>query len=64
MPGIENEKEVIARHNSTNEEKSIDHIQQPDREITLTDKLNKKLLESFLQRLNGGSFPVNSEIFV
>jgi hypothetical protein len=35
----------------------INGDQIPEREITLTDHLNKKLLETFLQRLNENQLP-------
>ncbi|GJQ66412.1 hypothetical protein Trydic_g4426 [Trypoxylus dichotomus] len=54
MPGIENGREGNCGDCKYNENPA-DYIQQPVREITLTDKLNKKLLEAFLQRFNEGS---------
>ena len=36
--------------NNSNEEEPIED--QPEREITQTDHLNKRLLDSFLQRIN------------
>ena len=39
--------------NNSNEEELIED--QPEREITQTDHLNKRLLDSFLQRINESS---------
>lgn len=39
---------------------NVEHGQEevPERELTLTDHLNKRLLESFLKRLNQNEVPV------
>ena len=57
MPGINN---ADLKSNST-EQQSAENGQQlqPSSDVTLTDKLNKRLLASFLQRINETSPSAN-----
>uniref|UniRef100_A0A0B7B8J9 Uncharacterized protein n=1 Tax=Arion vulgaris TaxID=1028688 RepID=A0A0B7B8J9_9EUPU len=52
--------ESVSNGHSNETDVNIEHAngeQVPEREITLTDHLNKKLLETFLQRLNKNEVP-------
>jgi len=56
MPGMKNTIPLNGNH-----EREETQTEEPVvREITLTDKLNKKLLESFLQRINQNDGPLNN----
>lgn len=57
MPGMNSENCI--NNGEQNLEQQFLVPEQQVREITLTDKLNKKLLESFLQRINEISNPFN-----
>lgn len=54
MPGIESDSKSAATEDNANE---LLEEQKPIRELTQTDRINKSLLTSFLQRMNTEGFP-------
>ena len=58
---ISDEIDIINNSNNEKANQIVDSEQQTERKITQTDHLNKKLLSSFLDRLNTGD---NSVSFV
>lgn len=63
MPGIESDSKSAATIITSNEQTTEDNAnelleeQKPIRELTQTDRINKSLLTSFLQRMNTEGFP-------
>lgn len=63
MPGIESDSKSAASIITSNQQTTEDNAnelleeQKPIRELTQTDRINKSLLTSFLQRMNTEGFP-------
>lgn len=56
MPGKNFEPET--EHSTKDSTLATESQVQPVRELTQTDRLNKRLLQSFLERLNQSSVPI------